>query len=143
VIETACDAAGVKRAQRGLKAQLRPEGERDVAEIFAALGDPTRLKLLYALSHGELCVGDLALLLGVSGSATSHHLQNLRALRLVKFRREGKMILYALDDEHVLSLLEVGAAHARESRRPRAAQPRTAQAPAAHAKVRRTSEVKS
>lgn len=84
------------------------------AEMFAAFADPTRLKLLHALSGGEMCVGELAEILEVSVSAVSHQLRGLRVLRLVRARREGKMMFYSLDDDHVVSLLAIGLQHAGE-----------------------------
>jgi len=98
--------------------KMSEDTARDMAEMFAAFGDPTRLKILNALAQQEFCVGDLADVLGVSASAISHQLRGLRALRLVKFRRDGKMAYYSLDDDHVLTLLNVGLAHVRESQRP-------------------------
>ncbi len=83
-----------------------------VAETFKALGNPARIRILHALLHGELCVGDLSALLTLSVSAVSHHLQRLRAMRIVRFRRVGKLIYYALDDEHVTHLIRVGLEHA-------------------------------
>ncbi len=77
----------------------------------AALGDPTRLKLLLALGEAELCVCDLAAAAGASPSGVSHHLRLLRALRLVRSRRDGRMIYYRLDDEHVGDLLRTALAH--------------------------------
>lgn len=85
-----------------------------LAEFFKAFGDPTRLRILLALGTAELCVCDLASLLGVSQSAVSHQLRYLRATRIVRFRREGKMAIYALDDAHVHELLATGLEHARE-----------------------------
>ncbi len=85
-----------------------------LSEIFKVLGDATRVKILYALSKEELCVCDVASLLGMSLSAISHHLRLLRNLRLVKFRKEGRIVYYSLDDDHVRRLLEVGMEHARE-----------------------------
>ncbi len=82
-----------------------------LAETFSVLGDPSRLRIIHALSLHELCVGDLARLLAVSPSAVSHQLRLLRNLRLVKFRREGKVSLYSLDDDHVVSLISQGLAH--------------------------------
>lgn len=76
----------------------------DTAEIFKLLGDSTRTKLLFALSREELCVCDLANLLGLSGSAVSHQLRLLRSMKVVKFRKEGKMVYYSLDDSHILNL---------------------------------------
>ncbi len=83
-------------------------------EIFKMLADPNRLRLLHALSQEELCVCDLAALVDVSDSAVSHQLRLLRNARLVKYRREGKMVYYQLDDEHVESLLQEGLRHAEE-----------------------------
>lgn len=86
-----------------------------LAETFQALSDPTRLKILHALSQAELCVCDLAALLGMSSPAVSHHLRLLRALKLVKYRREGRMAYYALDDEHIERLFRQGLEHIREA----------------------------
>ncbi len=86
-----------------------------LTETFRALGDPTRVRVLDALSHGELCVCDLALLLGLSQSATSHQLRLLRALRLVRTRRAGRMVYYALDDRHIVTLFRQGLRHVEES----------------------------
>jgi ArsR family transcriptional regulator len=76
-----------------------------LAETFAALSDPTRVRILTALARQELCVLDLAGLLGLTGSAVSHQLRLLRAQRLVKYRKEGKIAFYALDDDHIRNLL--------------------------------------
>jgi ArsR family transcriptional regulator, lead/cadmium/zinc/bismuth-responsive transcriptional repressor len=75
-----------------------------VAEVFAALGDPTRLRIVAALAHAELCVCDLAATVGQTDSAVSHQLRLLRALGLVRSRREGRLVYYALDDDHVAAL---------------------------------------
>ena len=82
-----------------------------VAEIFKALADPTRVRILHALSHAELCVGDLAAVLAMSESAVSHQLRLLRGLRVVRARREGKLVFYALDDEHVTRLFQLSLEH--------------------------------
>jgi len=82
-----------------------------VAEIFKALADPTRVRILHALSHAELCVGDLAAVLEMSESAVSHQLRLLRGLRVVRARRDGKLIFYALDDEHVARLFQLSLEH--------------------------------
>jgi ArsR family transcriptional regulator len=92
----------------------QPREIEELAEFFKAFGDPTRLRLLLALAESELCVCDLAELLGVSQSAVSHQLRFLRATRIVRFRREGKMAIYSLDDEHVRRLLAIGLEHASE-----------------------------
>lgn len=85
-----------------------------LAETFKILGDSTRIKIAFALSREELCVCDIANLLGVSQSAVSHSLRTLRQMKLVKFRREGKIAYYSLDDEHIASLLEEGFRHVEE-----------------------------
>lgn len=92
----------------------------DLAETFRALGDPTRVRILDALSHGELCVCDLAALVRMSESAVSHQLRVLRNLRIVKPRREGRMVFYALDDRHIIMLFRQGLRHVQEASRPRA-----------------------
>jgi ArsR family transcriptional regulator len=86
----------------------------DLAETFRTLGDPTRVRILDALSHGELCVCDLAALVRMSESAVSHQLRLLRNLRLVKPRREGRMVFYALDDQHIITLFRQGLRHVQE-----------------------------
>jgi len=88
-----------------------------LTEIFRVLGDPTRVRILDALSRSELCVGDLASRLGVTESAISHQLRLLRNIRIVRTRRAGRMIFYALDDKHVLSLFRQGLRHVQEARR--------------------------
>jgi len=87
-----------------------------LSETFKALSDPTRSKILFALSRAELCVCDLTELLGLSMSAVSHQLRHLRELKLVKFRREGKMAWYSLDDHHVEDLFRQGLEHVLEER---------------------------
>jgi DNA-binding transcriptional ArsR family regulator len=82
-----------------------------VAEIFKALADPTRVRILHALLHAELCVGDLAAVLEMSESAVSHQLRLLRGLRVVRARRDGKLVYYALDDEHVTRLFQLSLEH--------------------------------
>lgn len=84
-----------------------------LAEFFKALSDPTRVRIISALSAGELCVCDLAATLGMSQSAISHQLRLLRQLRLVKRRKAGQMAYYTLDDEHVSTLFHEGMDHVR------------------------------
>lgn len=88
-----------------------------LADTFKVLGDPTRVRILDALSRTELCVGDLASQLGVTESAVSHQLRLLRNTRIVRSRREGRMIFYALDDKHVLALFRQGLRHVQEAGR--------------------------
>ncbi|MFW5743648.1 MAG: ArsR/SmtB family transcription factor [Spirochaetota bacterium] len=82
-----------------------------LSELFRALADETRTKILYLLSQQELCVCDLAYLLDMTLPAVSHHLRLLKTMRLVRSRRDGKQVFYALDDDHVLSLIEVAREH--------------------------------
>ncbi len=82
-----------------------------LAETFKALGDTSRVQIVWALSHGELCVGDIAELLNMSPSAVSHHLRTLRNLKLVHVRREHRTLFYKLDDKHIEHLLEEGIEH--------------------------------
>lgn len=88
----------------------------ELAETFRVLGDPTRVRILDALAAAELCVCDLATLLGLSESAVSHQLRLLRTMRIVRSRREGRMVFYALDDHHVTGLFEQGLEHVEEAR---------------------------
>lgn len=113
-----CDAEFVDEAKvAAVVRALEPDGVLNhLAETFRALSDPTRVKILLALAREELCVCDLAKLLGVTSSAVSHQLRVLRGLRLVKFRREGKSAYYSLDDHHVETLLGEGLKHVREER---------------------------
>ena len=83
----------------------------DLSEVFRVFGDSTRIRILYALFESELCVCDLATLLGLTQSAVSHQLRILKDAKLVRFRREGKSIFYALDDDHVRLILSVGMEH--------------------------------
>jgi len=87
-----------------------------LAETFKVLGDPTRVRILLALGEEELCVCDLAELFAVTPSAVSHQLRLLRAHRLVKLRREGKLAFYSLDDDHVHALFAEGLRHVMEDR---------------------------
>jgi ArsR family transcriptional regulator len=95
-----------------VRERMRPDEDFfRLAELFAAMGDPTRVRLIYALAQRELCVCDLAAVLGLSVSAVSHQLRLLRGLRLVKYRREGRLAYYSLDDDHVDTLLRQGLEH--------------------------------
>ena len=102
------DEARVKQVRKAMKS---PEAVAALAETFEILGDPTRVRIAFSLAREELCVCDLANLLGVSQSAVSHSLRALRQMRLVKFRKEGKIAYYTLDDEHIAHLLDEGFRH--------------------------------
>src|SRR5690606_18588065 len=82
-----------------------------LAETFQALGDPSRVQIVWALSKGELCVNDLVDLMEMSQPAVSHHLRTLRDLRLVQVRKDGRTSYYSLDDQHIDSLLREGIDH--------------------------------
>ena len=82
-----------------------------LAETFKVLGDATRVRILDALARAELCVSDIAGRLQVSESAVSHQLRLLRAMRLVRSRRSGRMVFYALDDDHIVRLFDEGLKH--------------------------------
>ena len=85
-----------------------------IAELFKAFGDPTRVEILSLLLQQERCVGDIADGIGLSQSAVSHQLRLLKQLHLIKYRREGKNMLYSLADDHVRTILEMGLEHVLE-----------------------------
>ena len=98
----------VERAQKN----MQPEEEyQRLATLFKMFGDGTRVKIIHALEHTEMCVCDLAALLGVTKSAASHQLKALRLANLVKFRRDGQVIYYSLADDHVKYILDIGFDH--------------------------------
>ena len=85
-----------------------------LSDTFRVLGDPTRVRILDVLSAGELCVCDIAELAGISESAVSHQLRLLRGMRLVRPRRSGRLVYYALDDHHIIDLLRLASTHVEE-----------------------------
>ncbi len=87
-----------------------------LSELFKVLGDETRTKILYLLAHERLCVCDIATVLEMSLPAVSHHLRLLKAFRLVKNQREGKMVYYSLNDEHILNIIRQAQEHFAEGR---------------------------
>ena len=86
----------------------------DIAELFKGFGDPTRVHILSLLQQQEMCVNDIADAVAVSQSAISHQLRMLKQMHLIKFRREGKNILYSLADDHVRTILQMGLEHVKE-----------------------------
>ncbi len=104
-----------QKVKSAKKALLNYETITSLSEIFKVLSDPTRLKIVLALTHEELCVQDVAALLHVSESAISHQLRILKTLRLIKQRRDGKLAYYSLDDEHIEDLIRVATRHISES----------------------------
>ena len=105
------DPDRARRVRRGL---VTPEQAGALSETFSLLADPTRARILHALSIEELCVSDLAEVVGVSASNASHQLRLLRSRRLVGVRREGKRTYYRLQDAHIESLVEMGLTHVAE-----------------------------
>ncbi|MEE9286286.1 MAG: metalloregulator ArsR/SmtB family transcription factor [Dehalococcoidia bacterium] len=99
----------VQQARRGLVADRVYD---QLAATFSALSDPSRAKIISSLIGRELCVCDLAAVVGASESAVSQHLRILRNLRWVRNRKQGRMVYYSLDDAHVKALIELGLAHA-------------------------------
>ena len=83
----------------------------DLADLFKTFGDTTRIKILYALTESEMCVCDIAEIVGTSQSAVSHQLRTLKQSRLVKFRRDGKSVMYSLADDHVHTMIAQGMSH--------------------------------
>lgn len=96
-----CEEPCEGTAAAGSAAEMSEEKAAAVAEIFKALGDPTRVRILFALLQKELCVHDITQVLGMGQSAVSHQLRYLRNLRIVKRRKEGKTVFYSIDDHHI------------------------------------------
>jgi ArsR family transcriptional regulator, lead/cadmium/zinc/bismuth-responsive transcriptional repressor len=112
------------RSHVELKGRLLGEPAVDaLAETFKVLGDATRVRILDAVARAELCVHDLAALVGLNQSAVSHQLRLLRSMRLVRTRRDGRQIFYALDDDHIVRLFEQGLEHVQERLRERSRPP--------------------
>ena len=115
-VET-CITKGIHRdIIRSVKRKMPdPIALYDMADLFKLFGDSTRLGILWALSESEMCVCDLCALLKMKQPAVSHQLKNLKQARIVKARRDGKVIFYSLDDEHIRKLLNFGMEHVQES----------------------------
>lgn len=113
-----CDLVQIDLTRvRAIRAALTaPDSVQALADTFSALGDPTRVRILDALSHGELCVCDLAAVLRLSQSAVSHQLRLLRGLRLVRPRRDGRVVFYSLDDQHIMAIFRQTLQHVEENR---------------------------
>ena len=111
-----CDVRHLDRdTATAREARLLPAATvEEIAATFNVLGDPTRVRILDALSTGELCVCDLATLVGISESAVSHQLRLLRGMRLVRPRRAGRQVFYTVDDQHIVQLMRVAITHVRE-----------------------------
>jgi len=112
-----CDVR-VIHLERVVRARTEAIAGKDVdrlAQTYKIMGDPTRLKIILALRGGEMCVCDIAAFIGLSESAVSHQLRRLRDLCLVRSRREGQVLYYSLDDDHVVDLITTGLSHIKES----------------------------
>ena len=116
-VTASCDARHLAPARKDLLLTARTV--EALADTFRVLGDPTRVRILDALSGGELCVCDIASLVGISESAVSHQLRLLRGMRLVRPRRSGRLVYYAVDDQHILELLKQALTHVQEPGSPR------------------------
>ncbi len=112
----ACIAKGIHtEIVNDVKDRLPNEARlNDLADLFKLFGDGTRLRILWALSESEMCVCDLCALLQMKQPAVSHQLKNLKQARIVKNRRDGKVIYYSLDDDHMRKLLNLGMEHIQE-----------------------------
>ena len=103
------------KVRAGLSALLPAEEYEALSATFRALADPTRARIVYSLLHQELCTCDLAAIAGISEPAVSQHLKVLRKLRLIKSRREGKVVYHSPDDEHIATLLAICLEHVRDA----------------------------
>ena len=113
-----CDCTVIHEDVVNLVRDSMPHEESlyDLADIFKVFGDTTRIKILYALFASEMCVCDIAVLLNMTQSAISHQLRVLKQARLVKFRKEGKVVYYSLDDDHIKQIFDQGLIHINEER---------------------------
>ncbi|MBQ7990242.1 MAG: helix-turn-helix transcriptional regulator [Oscillospiraceae bacterium] len=101
-------------ASKILESMPKDETLYDLAEVYNVFGDTTRIRILYALLQSEICVNDISVLLGMSQTAVSHQLRVLKNNKLVKFRKEGKVVYYSLSDDHIKSIIEIGMEHVEE-----------------------------
>ena len=111
-----CEVVCINPSKVKMLAKIVPNADTlgRLSDIFQIMSDPNRLRILYCLSRGEVCVCDLSTALGMTVSAVSHQLRLLRALRLVESRRDGRIVYYSLADEHVVELMNMGLEHERE-----------------------------
>ncbi|MBU0479802.1 MAG: metalloregulator ArsR/SmtB family transcription factor [Proteobacteria bacterium] len=109
-----CRIIHTERVENARRTALSDMEQQRLTNTYKAMGDSTRLKILLALAHEEMCVCDLAAFLDISESAVSHQLRMLRQLYLVISRREGQILYYNLNDDHIRKLLAVGIEHIRE-----------------------------
>lgn len=110
----ACRCIHENRITAATKNGLPEQDNQRMAQLFKAMGDPNRLKILWALEQEEMCVCDIAAFLQISESAVSHQLRLLRQLQLVSNRREGPVLYYRLNDHHINELMQIALEHIRE-----------------------------
>lgn len=124
-VDASCEAEHLDPASSEARRQrlLPARTVEGLADTFRVLGDPTRVRILDALATGELCVCDIAALVGISESAVSHQLRLLRGMRLVRPRRAGRLVYYAVDDHHILELLNQAMTHVEEQLSAASSQP--------------------
>ncbi len=103
-----------EKVQKARQHMLQDDTINSLAELYKSMGDPTRLRIIHALTQQELCVCDLSAVVNSSESAVSHQLRLLRTQKLVKFRRDGKVLYYSLDDHHIEMLFNQGLEHVNE-----------------------------
>ena len=106
-----CDIIHPESVSKAKSKMFGDEKYEDIASLFKHFSDPTRVRILHALENGELCVCDLTVLLNLTKSAVSHQLKALRLSKLVRARRDGQVVFYSLDDDHVAQILNVALAH--------------------------------
>lgn len=111
-----CDMIHPQIVERVRSKMLEDAKLFELADFLAVFGDSTRVRILWALEEGELCVCDLAVLLNMTKSAISHQLRSLRQVKLVKYRREGKNVYYSLDDHHIKGILDLALEHVDEDK---------------------------
>jgi ArsR family transcriptional regulator len=109
-----CDVIHEDIVKKVRKAMPKDEDFHDLADLYKMFADSTRVRILWALSHEEMCVCDIAVLLGMTKSAISHQLKSLRLCNLVKYSRQGKIVFYSLADKHVKDIFEKGFEHVKE-----------------------------
>ncbi len=110
-----CDGTAIHRdaVDTALEAMPSEEDMDKLSTLFKVLGDPTRVRIMWAIERTELCVCDIAEVLGMTKSAISHQLGTLKDANLVRYRRDGRNVFYSLDDDHVSDILKIAIAHAR------------------------------
>lgn len=115
--EEVCDVVVIhqERVDAAKKKMISDGFLLKLSETFKVLGDVTRVKILYALSGQELCVCDISAVLGMSQSAVSHQLRRLKDMKLVKYRKQGKVVYYSLDDEHIVKIFNQGLDHVKHA----------------------------